>query len=802
MSVIEHTYKGERAADLFPVLAYSKEYKLFFLDDRSLAFSFICYPLPGADETVNSRINNFLNGEWPSDTSIQISLFSSDNINKQVNGYLIKRAGIAEPLFQQMADQRASFLKESSIKALDRSTGIKARNFHLLFTVKIPIKAFEPSDDEIEAAIDLQITTSKSLDTIGLQPVALNNDTYIAVMDDILHHGQDASWRDNFARKADEDKPLNQQLLDWDKSIDVDDKGLWIGSQRVKTLGVKRFPELAFPGFGVNYIGDIMTGSRGLRGQFIINMTITFPEAQKARFALDKKRTFTIAQATGPLQKFVPILAEKAKGFNLLNKALDDGDKPVKLYFSVSVFGDDEEDATEQATNVRSYLSELGFQMVPDRYYCLPMFLNSLPFGADREAISDLFRYKTMATRHAAVLMPIFADWRGTGSPLLNYLSRNGQIMNVDLFDSETNYNCVIAAASGAGKSFQTNNMITNYLSIGGKAWVIDVGRSYEKLCENYNGDFIHFGKDSDICLNPFELVKDIEEEIDIIMGLVAAMAAPTSQLSDLQMQELLKIMLDLWEEHKHSMNVDLIEQSCLTHPDQRIKDIGSQLFAFTSRGPYGKYFIGKNNVNFQNNFTVLELDDLQGREHLMQVVLLQLIYQIQQDMYLGDRDRRKLVFIDEAWSLLSNGNVGKFIEHGYRRFRKYGGAAITITQSIMDLYVNPTGRAMAENSANMYLMRQKGEALNNLKSKGYLPLGEGAYELLKTVRTVEGSFSETFFITEFGCGIGRLIVDPYQILLYSTKANDVHAIKQYTNGGASIDEAITNVLRDRAHGN
>jgi len=176
----------------------------------------------------------------------------------------------------------------------------------------------------------------------------------------------------------------------------------------------------------------------------------------------------------------------------------------------------------------------------------------------------------------------------------------------------------------------------------------------------------------------------------------------------------------------------------------------------------------------------------------------LQLIYQIQQDMYMGERDRRKLTIIDEAWSLLTKGDVATFIEHGYRRFRKYGGAALTITQSVLDLYSNETGRAIVENSANMYLLRQKGEAINQLKEMGRLPISEGTYDLLKTVHTAPGSYSEIFFITEYGTGIGRLIVDPFQVLLFSTKAEDVHALRTRTEGGMTINEAIRDVLEER----
>ena len=52
--------------------------------------------------------------------------------------------------------------------------------------------------------------------------------------------------------------------------------------------------------------------------------------------------------------------------------------------------------------------------------------------------IRDSNRYRTVATRHAIPLLPVFADWPGTGMPTLNFVSRNGQMINVSLFDSGT----------------------------------------------------------------------------------------------------------------------------------------------------------------------------------------------------------------------------------------------------------------------------------------------------------------------------------------------------------------------------
>jgi conjugal transfer ATP-binding protein TraC len=395
-------------------------------------------------------------------------------------------------------------------------------------------------------------------------------------------------------------------------------------------------------------------------------------------------------------------------------------------------------------------------------------------------------------------MLPLFSDWRGTGSPVMNFVSRNGQLMSVSLFDSASNYNCCIAAQSGSGKSFLANEIISSYQAMGGKVWVIDVGRSYLDLCDAYDGDFIEFNKESNICLNPFPLIQDFAEEEDMIIGLVSAMAAPTTPLTDFQVASMKRAFRTIWDEKKQKMRVDDLAAALLEHRDQRVKDVGAQLYPFTRDGEYGKYFDGDNNVNFRRAFSVLELEELKGRQHLQQVVLLQLIYQIQQDMYLGERDRPKVVIIDEAWSLLTEGDVGKFIEHGYRRFRKYGGAAIVITQSVTDLYDSPTGRAIAENSANMYLLGQKPEAIAALEKEERLPINKSGYNLLKTVHTQVGAYSEIFFMTSYGGGIGRLIVDKYHQLLYSTHPKDVQAIKNRRKEGMSIAEAIDSILVER----
>ncbi len=785
------------ADTLFSALAYDPDQHVFLLADASIGFGFICQPLTGADASVSARVNVLLNQDWPTETLLQVSLWTSPDIEEALAVMQTRRLKQQKSTYKTMTQASINFLRQGTGKAPATLSGARLRRSHVLVTVKLPINNPRPGANELRSAAELQRATQQSLTTIGLNPAILDADHYVRVLNTVLNWSPDAGWKDRVVPECDPTQLIRDQLLDYDTALQTDEKGVWLGLKRVKTLSAKRTPDHFYFGSAKSYLGDLLSGTRGIRQNTLISLTLHYPDAESTRTRQEGVRQFITNQVNTPIARFLPVLVQRKHNFELLFDAYSDGDRPIRSYFGVVLFCDDQEEAAA-ISNARVYFRELGFQLLEDKFFCLPFFLNCLPFGAERAAIPDLKRYRTLATRHAIPLLPLFGDWAGTGTPTLNFVSRNGEHMAVSLFDTTGNYNLCIAAESGKGKSFLTNEIIVSYLTEGAQIWAIDVGRSYENLCEVLEGDFVKFTHSSGICMNPFEIVQNFEEEADMLAGLVSQMAAPTEKLSDFQTAGLKRILKTLWTGKAQAMSVDDIALALCAEDDQRLKDVGEQLFPFTTRGEYGRYFNGRNNARFANDFTVLELEELKGRKHLQQVVLLQLIYQIQQEMYLGERNRPKIVIIDEAWDLLTEGDVAKFMEHGYRRFRKYGGAAVTITQSVNDLYRNAAGRAIVENSANMYLLGQKAEVIEGMKQDRRLPLSDGGYELLKTVHTLPGVYSEIFFLTEMGSGIGRLIVDPFKRLLFSTKPEDVQALKLLRRQGLSLGEAIGQLLASR----
>ena len=188
----------------------------------------------------------------------------------------------------------------------------------------------------------------------------------------------------------------------------------------------------------------------------------------------------------------------------------------------------------------------------------------------------------------------------------------------------------------------------------------------------------------------------------------------------------------------------------------------------------------------------------MKSKKDLQSVVMQLIMYRITQEMY-RDRSRRKLVIIDESWDLMGSGASGSFIEAGYRRARKYGGAFGTITQSVDDYYKNEATKAAINNADWLFLLRQKPENIERLGKEGKLSLDEWLKRQLSSVSTEHGHFSEIYIHSPMGSGLGRLLLDPFSMLVYSTRAEDYEAIKRLREQGLSVSEAIERLVIERA---
>jgi len=444
--------------------------------------------------------------------------------------------------------------------------------------------------------------------------------------------------------------------------------------------------------------------------------------------------------------------------------------------------------------------SGAGFRATEERFIPLPIFLASLPLNyspAMDPPNRGLQRADAMTSLNAASLVQIQGDWRGTqgqGGSLL--ISRQGQIAAFDLRDSPTNYNFAVVAESGAGKSFFVNDLICDFLSTSKSiVRIIDVGRSYKKICERLGGQFLVFQPDHPISLNPLSMASteaELNEMLPMMQDLLRVMAfplTPEEQVPAWQYAALGKAVQMAWHAKGSDAGLADVYQALITHEDSRARDLAFQLEMYAV-GRLAPWFNGRREVDFTNRLMVLELEELKQDPQLQAVVMSLIMYTTTKEMYLLGRDIRKLLLIDEAWDVLGGVKTGKFIETAYRRIRKYNGSVGTITQHFKDYSKSEASLACVANSAWIFALSQPASSFQWAAENGYLPADEQTLALLSTVKSGPG-FSEIFVRSPNGSGVYRLITDRDSYYLFSTNAKDDNQLTALMREGKTLEEAI-----------
>jgi conjugal transfer ATP-binding protein TraC len=817
-----------------PYRAYLDEQQIFVNRD-ALGFCLEVRPQSGADEDM-ARVMTALYATAPVGTGIQFHLLASPDIRGNLGRYAdLRLPDAAMPEFavptdatagprgrpgrhtnihRNMARRRVGHYLQGAQHSLLSHQSYLLRNFRLVISVSLPGSPDNLS--RIDELILLRDGQRATLHAAGFPSRSWGASELINWISALLDPHRQSG--EGIPLTYDPGRELRDQVIDRSTRLLVGQGGIELGnpardsSSELRLLSVRSFPQrYALWNMG-SLIGDLYQATLQYPCPYMLTLGVHVldPEATRSWAYLKAARATT--NATSYMARFLPDMQERKSDWDIVLKAMDDGQQLVSLQHQVMLFapGGDMARAEQSA---RSIFRARGFELSRDTMMMTQGLIGSLPMTLSPPFHADLSRMKRVTTKtsaNAVHLAPLIAEWQGTGTPVLLLGGRRGQLMQIDVYDNPSgNYNVAIAGTSGSGKSLLLNEIAASYLGTGARVWIIDVGRSYEKACRNFGGSFIEFTENAGLSLNPFTLVDDIDEDMELLQPLLAQMVSPREPLEGFQYSTLGAAIKKVWRAKGRSMTVsdihDLLATGTLdpdtdaptSEGDRRLKDLATMLHPYTREGTYGKYFESEATIDFSSDFIVLELEELKAKKDLQTVVLLIMMYRITREMYFS-RDRKKVVIIDEAWDLLSGGATAEFIEAGYRRARKYKGAFMSATQGVDDYYRNPAAKAALDNSDWMFLLRQKPESIEMMDKLGQVTMDDAMKRLLQSLRTEHGAFSEVYIHSPAGNGVGRLIVDPYSLLLFSSRAEDFSAINAKRAAGMTVPQAIEAVLADR----
>ena len=790
-----------RLSDLLPYETYEAEQGLFCNDD-AVGFVLEITPATGLDDNQLRVLSGLFTQAMLPGTLLQISLYASPDIFPVLERWRSLRAQ-ASSAFRFLAERRIEYLRTGNWRSLMSDQPMVLRNFRVFLTVSRPfVRTRAGGIGDVGWLHRLREAIKGMLASAGLGSREVDAQAFINLLDTVLNPSQE--WRMPIVWS--ESRLLREQVVDPDTLLLVGRDGLALSHRGftvdVLPFSVRQYPQ-AWSGHGmINLIGDLYGNTLRIPCPFLYTLTVQTDDQAAAAHQARMKAVRATQMTESPMGRFIPAWKERKQDWDFVTRMVEDGHRLLKSNFQIVLFAPagQAEHAEQQLTAV---FNAKGWTIARDRFTTLHSLLTALPISTGPRSGEELRvfgRLRTGVTWNCVNTAPFVGEWKGTGTPLLMLIGRRGQIQFIDPFDNRKgNFNVAVAAASGAGKSFFTQEMVTSLLATGGRCWMIDSGRSYERLCRMVGGTYLEFSELTDINLNPFSRIREITEEMPLLKAVLAQMAAPVQPLNSLQTAYLEEAIKCTWDAHGNASTITHVAMRLLENADESATRVGRMLYPYTREGSYGRYFDGPANIDLDNTFVVLELGDLDSRPDLQTVVLLLLMLQITESMYQGDRRQRKLCIIDEAWRLMGSGNAGQFIEQGYRTARKFGGAFMTITQGIDDYFKSGTSRAALDNADWVFLLRQKPESIKAAESSDRIMMDDALRRLLTSVDTQQGRYSEIAVMSPDGTSIGRLIVDPFAEKLYSTRAEEYAAIDALLKRGASLVEAIEQLLACRS---
>ncbi len=791
-----------RFSKVLPYRVYDPGSRLFELADgpKGTCLGFLLEGLPqvGVSEQMEAAFQELPN-LLEEGACLQVSIYSDPEVRGHLARYCRTRPGEGkgrvEDLHRRLARRRFEHMERLG-------ADLTPCDFRLFIAVTMP-GALGSSASEQEASALRQsiesILSGCSIPTRALDPADL-----VRLAGGMLNPRNTA--RRDFG--YDPQAPISAQCLLQDTSIMFESGSVAVrgdGSDHaLVAMAASSYPASMRLAGMVGLLGDPLRPNLRYSGPFMVTMCMMMLDQEAARMLVSVRSARAASNAKSAMARLMPgFYRRQLDDWQSCSDAIDAGAGMALMSHHVLVRAAPGEIEPAQA-RARSVWRSRGFTLARCEFLQQQGVLATLPMGLTPALGRDLRSLGLMSlktTHNAAHGMPVVGEWKGTRSPSMLMVGRRGQLMGIDLFDSPGNYNAVVAGISGSGKSVLLNEIAVSSLGVGAKVWIFDIGCSYLKACEVLGGQFLRFSAETRLSLNPFSAVVDIDEDMRLLKPLFAQMIAPRVGLGDYQNAQLEAAIQEAWQRHGSGATpTDL--QGRLAEAggsDPRVRDMAVMMAPFCRKGAHGRWFDGPATVDFGSDLVVIELEELKGNPDLQSVVMLQMLFFVSQEMY-SSHNRRKLVLIDEAWEMLRGEGVAEFIEHGYRRARKYNGAYLTATQSVSDFYSTSAGRNAIGNSDWLLLLSQKDEELRQVVEQGHLAISPAEREMVRTLRTVPGSHSEVFVRCQgVASGVGRLTVDPHTELLFSTNARDRAAVDRHRKAGLGLEESIDAVLRERA---
>ena len=351
--------------------------------------------------------------------------------------------------------------------------------------------------------------------------------------------------------------------------------------------------------------------------------------------------------------------------------------------------------------------------------------------------LDEIYAIRNMNTGPLSTTFPFTSSDLTSDKGILYGINRhNDSLIIFDRFALE-NANSVVFAKSGAGKSYGVKLEMLRLMMMGTDVIVIDPENEYEDLANTVGGTYLRLSLNSDRRINPFDLPKPVEGDdvqagdllrsnIITLHGLMKLMLGAVSPEEESILD---KALIDVYA--LKGITMDTVDPSTFEPPTMEdLQQILSSMEGANSlvqriskytEGSYSGIFNKPTNLDLSTGMMVFCIRDLEDalRPIAMYIILNYIWNRVRSEL------KKRVLVIDEAWSMMQHEDSAKFLYGLVKRARKYYLGVTTITQDVEDFVRSDYGKPIITNSSMQLLLKQAPSAVDTLAKIFNLTEGE-----------------------------------------------------------------------------
>ncbi len=515
-------------------------------------------------------------------------------------------------------------------------------------------------------------------------------------------------------------------------AIEITPKSMRIGDKIVRTFFVISYPR---------YLSDNwLTPIINLDKIFDIAIYINPIETSELLKHFQKKIAEVESQIMVRQQKGLvrdPMLDTAREDLEELRNDLTQAqEKMFDVGMYITVYADTDTDLFRVESEIKSLLESKLIYIKPTLFQEEDGFKTVAPLGTDKLQVTQKLNSEPISSMFPFVSFDLTSE---TGI-LYGVNRHNSSLVIFDRFSLE-NYNSIIFAKSGAGKSYATKLEIIRTLMFDTDVIVIDPEREYEYLAEAIGGRYFNISLSSDHHINPFDLPIPREDEssgdvlrsnIINLVGLFRIMLGGLSPEEDSIIDRAITETYSLKDISADS-DFSTIEPPLLSDFEMVLSgmegtdSILQRLTKYT-HGSWANFINQPTNVDINKKFVVFSVRDMEDdlKPAAMYIVTHFIWNAVRKEL------KKRLLVVDEAWWMMKSDDTASFLYSIAKRGRKYYLGLCTITQDVGDFMKSPYGVPIITNSSIQILLKQSPSTMDVLQ-KTFNLTDEEKYLLLES---------------------------------------------------------------------